>query len=289
MTEPLRAFEIEMKIAKRSATTIQDRLRVITRFAEQLQKPLLEATTGDLIAHQARFAHLAPATVNIYSRHIKAFYDWAYRRELIARNPADSMVIANVPRGRPHPTSADDLRTIFACTRGPLRTAYTLAAFAGLRRGEICRLHRRDVELTADGRGTALVHGKGGHERLAPLLIPVVAELNDQGAFGRGYVLTGRAGAPYDPERLSVESTVHLQGIGMATTLHSMRHTFATTVARATKDPLFVRDLLGHRSVATTEIYMGSDMDGAHDRLAAVSDQVEGMLTPRRLRVVGSA
>jgi site-specific recombinase XerD len=46
-----------------------------------------------------------------------------------------------------------------------------------------------------------------------------------------------------------------------------MRAAFATQAAMLTHDPLFVRDLLGHASVKTTEIYMQSSLAGAHDRL----------------------
>jgi integrase len=69
-------------------------------------------------------------------------------------------------------------------------------------------------------------------------------------------------GKPYNPERLSVDSHNFLAGIGVETTLHSMRHSFATDVGRATKDPMFVRDILGHDSVATTQIYMDTDLEG---------------------------
>lgn len=277
-TEHLRMFTMEMRIAKYSPVTIKDRLDVIGRLAEHLGKPLLDATGDDLRAYQGRFAHLSPSTVNIYSRHIKAFFDWAAKRGLITSNPADDLIIASVPRGRPHPTTVDELSIIFACTRGPLRMAYTLAAFAGLRRGEICQLHRRDVDLNGVA-ASALVHGKGGKERIVPLLQPVVAEMHESG-LGRGWIVH-REGRPYVPHDLSIESTRHLHGLGLQTTLHSMRHTFATDAARMTKDPLFVRDLLGHSSVATTEIYMDSDMSEAHERLARLSARAERFLDGR--------
>lgn len=65
-----------------------------------------------------------------------------------------------------------------------------------------------------------------------------------------------------------------------------VRHYFATYAARITKDPLFVRDLLGHASVATTEIYMASDMEGAHARLAGLTAQAERVLGGRQLYAV---
>lgn len=279
MNQPtLHQYRTEMQIAKYSPVTIDDRLSLLRRLAEHIGKPLLDATEDDLRDFQAQFAHLAPTSVNIYSRHMKAFYAWAARRRLIDRSPAEDLIIPKVPKGRPHPTTADELRIIFACTRGVLRLVYVLAAFAGLRRGEICRLQRRDLDLS-QSLATALVHGKGGKERIVPLLAPVVAELFDFGLPRTGWVVL-KDGRPYSPAKLSVDSHTHLHRLGLATTLHSMRGTFATNAARATRDPLFVRDLLGHASVATTEIYMASDMDGAHERLAAVSALAESYLGP---------
>jgi site-specific recombinase XerC len=65
-----------------------------------------------------------------------------------------------------------------------------------------------------------------------------------------------------------------------------MRAAFATLAFQATRDPLFVRDLLGHESVATTEIYTASSLADAHQRLSGLSDQAAGMLRPQRLRAV---
>jgi integrase/recombinase XerC len=268
-----------MRVQKFSPDTIEDRLKILTRLERYAAKPLLDATADDLRSFQRTFAHLAPASVNIYSRHIKAFYDWAMRRRLVEQSPAADMLIPDVPRGRPHPTRVDDLRVIFACTQGPLRLAYALAAFEGLRRGEICRLREPYLDLDTS---TILVQGKGGHERRLPLLGPVLDEIRAHGGLARGGWVVHRNGRPYAPERMSIDSHGHLRRLGVATTLHSMRHTFATTTAATTKDLLFVRDLLGHRSVATTEIYTESTMTDAHLRLAKVATLADDLLHPAR-------
>lgn len=282
----LHQFATDMQIAKYSPVTIGARMELLRRLAGHLDKPLLDVTGDDLRSFQAEFAHLAPASVNIYSRHIKAFYDWATKRRLISCNPCEEMTIPRVPKGRPHPTTVDELRTVFACTRGVLRLVYTLAAFVGLRRGEICHMQRHDLEL-ASATPTALVHGKGGKERVVPLLAPVVAEIYEYGLPRAGWVVK-RDGRPYSPGQLSIDSHNHLRGLRLSTTLHSMRGTFATAAAQATRDPLFVRDLLGHSSVATTEIYMASTMADAHARLAVLAEVAESFLSPGRvpLRVI---
>jgi integrase/recombinase XerC len=301
MTGILDAFELHMRTAKLRPDTITKRLEVVRRLAafleaqksetslspvggappvlpEQICSPLLSAAPDDLAAFQATFAHLAPASVDIYTRHVRAFYRWAVDFGHVAVDPCSRLVDVKVRRGLPHPTSADDLRVIFACTRRPLRTAYVLAAFAGLRCGEVCRLRWEDLTL-AGATPRAFVRGKGGRERIVPLLPPVVDELQQVGLALRGPVVVTGAGRPYNPpNRLSIASSKHLTELGVATTLHSLRHYFGTATYRATRDVLLTRDLLGHESVATTEIYMQTSMDGAHERLASLSGDAVTLL-----------
>lgn len=279
----LAQFVTHMQIAKRSPETIQKRLELINRLGRFLAPlSLLEATPADIMRFQATFAHRAPATVNIYTRHIRAFYQWAYGLRIIDADPSAAVPVPQVRKGLPHPTNIDDLRTVFACTLGGLRLAYVLAAFAGLRRGEICRLQSQFIDLNSDA-PSAWVFGKGGKERRVPLLAPVVAELSR--GERRGYVVRLPNGRPYSPNRMSVESSNHLAGLGIPTTLHSMRHFFGTEALRDSKDILMVRDILGHESVATTEIYTKSDTTGMHGRLDGLSAMANGLLRSN-LRIV---
>lgn len=269
----LKVYVQSMRNAKMSEITIRDRVELLTRLEEFLGIPLLEATGDDLYRYQSTYAHLAPATVDIYTRHIRALYRWAYRTDRLATDIGEHLILPRIHRGRPHPTSFDDLRTILACAREPLRTTYILAAFAGLRCGEVCRLHSREVDRE---NATALIHGKGGKQRTVPLLGPVMSEIG----YRRGWIITTFHGRPVTPDRLSSDSSRFLHDLGMATTLHSMRGTFATAAARITHDPLLVRDLLGHDSVATTEIYMESSLIGAHAKLAKLEAIASGLLYP---------
>jgi integrase len=276
----LDAFELHMRTRKLAPDTIKKRLEILRRLeaflANDLQQiSLLAASPDDLAAFQSSLSHLAPASLDIYSRHVRSFYRWAREFGHIDADPCTRMVVPRKPRGLPHPTSPDDLRVIFACTRRPLRTCYALAAFAGLRAGEITRLRWEDVDLA---RGTAYVHGKGGVDRIVPLLPAVVDELQRVGPAPRGYVVVRKNGLPYTPNRLSVDSCKHLATLPVSTTLHGLRHSFGSLAYRYTRDPLLVRDLLGHRSVSTTEIYMASSVDGAGERLSSLAGDARGLL-----------
>lgn len=288
----MQEFMRDMRTRKLSVYTIDKRVELVERLRAYLKQrtpplALLDADVNALRDFQSTFAHRAPATIDIYTRHAQAFYRWAAQRDIIGADPAAGLIRPRVPKGRPHPIRLGDVEILFACTTGVLRIVFALAVFAGLRRGEICRLQRRDIDI--DGRvGTALIHGKGGKERIVPLIEPVVAELRRHGLPRHGYVVLDR-GRPYDPETLTVHCYRHLQGLGLETTLHSGRHTFGTQTGRKTKDPMLVRMLMGHESLDTTLIYMEADMSDAHERLSSFSDLAGDVLgrSGRRLRVAG--
>lgn len=274
----MQQFITSMRIQKLSDATIQKRIELIHRLREFLgETPLLEASTDDLLRFQASYSHLSPASCHIYTRHVTAFYRWARAVKLISEDPAADLELPQLHKTQPHPTRLEDLRMIFACATGRIRTAYMLATFAGLRSGEICRLRSTDINI--DDEPTALIHGKGGKERIVPLLAPVLQEIQ----YKRGWIITREDGRPVEPLWLSGESTRFLRNLGIPTTLHSMRAAFATHAVRITHDPLLIRDLLGHESVATTEIYMQTSLHGAHDKLAEMSEMATGLLRPRHL------
>lgn len=273
-----------MRNAKLSEATIFARTEVLSRLGVFLDGiALLAATPERLYQYQVSYSHNAPATVNIYTRHLREFYGWAVEACLIEKSPAAGLAVPKVRRGKPHPTLPEDMQTIFSCVTGHLRTAYILAAFAGLRCGEICRLHSRDLYLDQEC-PTALIKGKGGKERYVPLLSPVINEIG----WTKGWIIAPPRGPQFTPNRLSCDSTRFLTGLGVHTTLHSMRHYYGTETYRITHDPLLVRDLMGHESVATTEIYTESNMDGVLGKLAPLVGKAERLLRPRHLAAVSN-
>ncbi|CAN5557197.1 tyrosine-type recombinase/integrase [soil metagenome] len=274
--ELLADFELHMMTLKRSPQTILNRLECVRRLAATLPVGLLEASPKDLQRWQESIADLSHNTMDIYSRHIVAFYAWAVVYGHLAAAPTNLMVRVGRRKGIPHPIRASELKLVLACSTGDLRLAYVLAAFAGLRCGEICRLRGEDLQLDA-AQPTALIRGKGGRERRVPLLPPVVEALS--GSRARGPVLLGPTGRAWSPNLLSVTSHHFMRSIGVESTLHSLRHYFATEVVKMTRDLLLVRDLLGHASLQTTQVYLLSSIDGAQEKLAGFSMGAAGLMS----------
>ena len=286
--DAVRQYELMLATAQWSVETISDRIYGLARLARWLlPTALLLATPEQLQAWQASIRHLTPNTVRVYSMHVRQFYAWATDAGLIADDPARRLAKPRVARGKPRPMAHTDVETLFAICTGPLRLVFTFAAFAGLRCGEIARLMRNDIDLY----GTppmVYVRGKGRRERSVPLIGPLIEELHAAGHGARrpGPLLLNSEGRPWRPDSLSASTNRWLHDVlGTESTLHSLRHWYGTHLARITKDPLFVRDMLGHSSVSTTEIYMdpGSMQPEQMDGFTRYVERVTGR---RRLQLV---
>lgn len=125
-----------------------------------------------------------------------------------------------------------------------------LASEAGLRRGEVARVHARDV--VADLLGSSLiVHGKGGKDRQVPITESLAAAIK-AGAAG-GYLFPGADAGHLAPATIgALVSRVLPSGVSM----HDLRRGFATRAYQATGDLLSVQELLGHASPETTLAYV---------------------------------
>lgn len=272
----LKIFTTSMTQQKLRPATITKRIEILERLAFYLHPAvLLDATLEQLREFQGTFAHLAPASSNVYTRHLRAFYLWAFDMEFLDANTAARLAVPRVPKAVPHPTRREDLRVMLKCAPEHLRTAYMLGAFAGLRCGEITRLRYEHLDLNTPI-PTASVDGKGGKQRTVPLLEPVTDELRGR---SRGWVIMRPDSSSWTPTALAIESTRFLHSMGIDSTLHGTRHFFATTVGELTHDPYLIRDLLGHESLKSGEIYTKTSLNGVQGRLNDFSSLISALLS----------
>lgn len=145
---------------------------------------------------------------------------------------------------------------------------------AGLRISEALGLTLREAPVA--GRDALVITGKGGKERLVPLL-PVIAEAVERYLRLCPYPLEpddalflGAKGGPLSPRLIQLAMERMRAGLGLPDTAtpHALRHSFATHLLSAGADLRQIQELLGHASLSTTQIYTEVD----RDRLLAVYD-----------------
>ncbi len=199
----------------------------------------------------------------------RTFTAWAHRSGLM---PADAGVLLATPRGgRPLPEvlRADEAARLVNGVAGtePVdlrdRLALELLYATGIRVGELCALDLDDVD---DARRVVRVLGKGRKERTVPYGIPAQLALERWSRAGRprwarpgsgAALLLGARGGRVDPR--AVRSLVHrrLADVPGAPDLgpHGLRHSAATHLLEGGADLRSVQELLGHATLATTQIY----------------------------------
>lgn len=172
------------------------------------------------------------------------------------------------------------------------RALLALLYGTGIRASECAMLRSGQVDLT---RLTITVCGKGGHERTIPLN-PRLAEVLRTYVHARGLALPtapffrSRFGRPLS--RGAVYERVRTWGqrsrVGVPLSPHRLRHTFATHLVRAGVGLVTIRDLLGHRQITSTQIYLhvtAEDLRAAAARhpIGALLATVEHLLPAARL------
>ncbi len=172
------------------------------------------------------------------------------------------------------------------------RALLALLYGTGMRASECAQLKESDLDMDE---ATVRVTGKGGHERTLPLNRQVVAALRAY-REARGPLL------PTQPllrsrtgKRLSrnaiyerVRQYARKAGIHKAVSPHRIRHTFATHLIHSGVHLVTLRDLLGHRQITSTQVYLhvtAADLKDAAQRhpIERLSPQLEYLLPTGQL------
>lgn len=224
------------------------------------------------LATQAAQGH-SRATVARRAAAARTFTAWCRRRGLAAADPGDRLASPRGHRTLPAVLSQGQAEalmttaTMAADDGSPEglrdRAALELLYATGVRVSELVGLDVDDVDLP---RRTVRVTGKGNRERVVPFGVPAAGAVEDWLVGGRPALagphsgpalLLGTRGGRVDPR--TVRRRVHalLAHVPGAPDLgpHGLRHSAATHVLEGGADLRAVQELLGHATLATTQIY----------------------------------
>ena len=230
-----------------------------------------------------------PTTIGRKLAAVRTFFRFLQREGRCSQDPTLGIPTPRAPKRLPHPLPVDDCVTLIeqGAGRGDPdsekflrdRALLELLYGAGLRVGELAALDVRDVDLH---RGDVRVQGKGGVERVVPL----PSEARD--ALGRYLDLRRGPGLLAEPlfrslrprrdgqRRLGVRDIrrtlrAHARRAGIADRVHPhrLRHSYATHLLDMGADLREIQELLGHKSLSTTEKYTAVSVE----RLAEVYDR----------------
>ncbi len=219
----------------------------------------------------------------------RAFTAFAHERGLIPVDSGAALRTPKVHRHLPEILAQDQITTVLAehpkPADDPLLTAVGLRDDAimellyatGIRVSELCGLDPGDIDT---GRQTIKVLGKRSKERVVPAGIPALRALAAWQEHGRPVILgdsrrvppagrpqtalfLGVLGGRIDPRtvRRVVHARIAAAGEVPDTGPHGLRHTAATHLLEGGADLRSVQEMLGHASLATTQIYTHVSID----------------------------
>lgn len=237
-----------------SPRTVELRLYHLQRVRRFLGIQPYHVTLEHLVAY-SKGREWAPNTRAVVRASVSVFFKWCVDNEYLEKNPAAKLPAIRVPAGKPKPATDEALNGALEKADDRTTLMVTLGALVGLRAMEIAACHTRDVTQEAGGH-CLRVKGKGSKTRLIPLSADIAQLILDRPA---GYLFPGRIQGHLSPAFVSrLVSRVLPPGV----TCHKLRHRFATRAYRGSGGNLrAVQELLGHSSVATTQVYVGIDSD----------------------------
>lgn len=248
----LRGYRAELIAGGRSRGTVAVRVSHARRCLIEIGKPPARITREDVVmwlaGHEWSPASRASARASIRSL-------WRYLAETgeVAEDITARIGPVIQPRPVPRPATDDIVRQAIARAPADIATAIELMSACGLRRGEVAGVHASHVHRA--GAGYVLrVTGKGGHVRSVPLPPHLARRIT----AGGSWLIPGGDQGHISPGWLGKRISRYLPA---GVTPHKLRHRFATAAYRASHDLRAVQTLLGHASVATTQVYVAVDND----------------------------
>ncbi len=212
-------------------------------------------------------ARVSQRTVNYELRVLFTFFLWAIRRNLLFVNPVASIERFRLPkRAIPKFMTAEDLKKFFAACDESDRRLFMSILLSGMRKGEVEHLTWTDVSFEL---GVIFIQEKPDvgwkpktDERLIPMspMLREVLMLQHKNRRSDLLVFANEAGNRDTHILERLKNTCRRAGIKQST-VHALRHSFGAHLRMAGANLADIGDLLGHRDLATTQIYAKVQQD----------------------------
>ncbi|MEO1607926.1 MAG: tyrosine recombinase XerC [Pseudomonadota bacterium] len=213
---------------------------------------------------------------------LRAFFRWLEVEEILHNRAITQVTLPKVPRLLPRPLTVDKAKDLIGAGSetdldwvAARDTAVLLLLYgAGLRISEALSIKRQDAP--SEMRDTLRIAGKGGKERMVPVLPIVVAAVKSYISLcpyelaGHHPLFVGVKGGALSARMIQLAIARLRESLELPNnaTPHTLRHSFATHLLAEGADLRQIQELLGHASLSTTQSYT----DVERDRLLAIYD-----------------
>jgi integrase/recombinase XerC len=218
---------------------------------------------------------IASKSINRKVSALKSFFKFQLRERVVEVNPVTGIITPKVNKRLPKYVEKDDMQTLFERVEFPddmegrtQKLAIELLYNTGIRQSELLNMKEAHVDFS---NAAVKVLGKGSKERIIPLgknmLLAIRGYMDAKREAGlavpEGYLLLGPKGKKLYAKYLY---NITVRYLSFVTTSekkspHVLRHSFATHLTNNGADLNAVKELLGHSSLAATQVYTHNNIE----------------------------
>lgn len=273
----LEYLEFEKRYSPHTITAYRNDLDQFTRFLsdqydisilEEINRPVISSFIAALAENK-----LKPRTINRKLSSIQSLFDFAQRKGYIDRNIARKIVRPKTPKRLPDFIRDNQVPLLLSDDLYPEgfdgardKAVLMMLYGCGLRRQELIDLALVDVSLSAH---EIKVTGKGGKQRLIPIgpalveLLKHYMQYREKCAPEENAFFVTSSGKKLSP---SLVYNITKKYLSLVTTMekrspHVLRHSFATHLLNSGASLQSIKDLLGHSSLAATQVYTHTSLE----------------------------
>jgi integrase/recombinase XerD len=257
MTELRRRMKEDLQLAGYSPRTVAsyiDTVRVLANYYHRSPDLITEDEIRRFFLYMINERKSSASSITVYLCGIKFFYETTLQRTWHIFDLIKPLRTKRLPVV----LSPDETLIILKGINNPIyRMALTIIYACGLRISEGVQLEVKDI----DGKRHLLRvrNGKGGKDRyvhLADRPLELLRAYCRQHGIGSGVLFPYKDGhISRDNLERAFKKAVRSSSINKPATVHTLRHSYATHLLESGEDIRVIKDLLGHSSITTTDIY----------------------------------
>lgn len=275
----LRDFEVhirlERSLSENTAAAYATDVRHLLEYFESSGANIVQATEDDLHGFVCELAGMG-ISARSQARAIagiRNFFKFLKLEGYVDTDPSELLESPQTGRHLPDVLTVEEIDSMIAALPAdkpetPRNHAIIETLYgSGLRVSELVDLKISRVDLKE---GLMIVEGKGSKERMVPMspasveLIREYLEIRSRQTVkkeGEGILFLNRRGAPLTRVMVFyiVRDLAALAGITKTVSPHTLRHSFATHLLEGGANLRAIQEMLGHESIATTELYLHLD------------------------------
>ncbi len=273
-----------LMVARRlSLATITVYTQVVKGFLTFLDEKNIDlaTVTSDILTHFLRDDAKSGRTISKEISALKSFFSYLIENSTIKENPTLLLDTPRIGNSFFKSVAYDEVEAILEAidtsTQNPLcmrdKALFELMYSCGLRVSELISLQVSDYKVKER---LLFVHGKGDVERIVPVGEVAHEELTYYLEHVRDSLVNnhihnhtlfiGRRGSKLTRQAVSKRFSTYCKIANVEASVHTLRHSFASHLLRGGADLRSVQELLGHKDIRTTQIYIHSETEDIYQQ-----------------------